>query len=141
MILKLISDRLYVINNDKKSLVHKDSYYAFMNLASFVVNGNEKHNNLSERRDNALKTGVDISKYEKQVKIKRKPLHKIKTEAFFYTLLENENNKMFLFAEWAAYNYVRLNGVWVHKYASQTNKDFWLTTEKLYEIYTQAGGV
>lgn len=42
---------------------------------------------------------------------------------------------LFEFAEWAALNYVRLNGVWCHKYAPQTNKDCWITTDKLFEVY------
>lgn len=46
-------------------------------------------------------------------------------------------NDVVMFMEWAAYNYIRLNDFWVHKYASQTDKDFWLTTDKLYFIYKE----
>ena len=56
---------------------------------------------------------------------------------------EQANEQMFDFLEWAAYNYIRLNGVGCHKYAPQTNKDCWITTDKLFEVfkYKQAGGV
>jgi len=47
----------------------------------------------------------------------------------------NAMDDVVMFMEWAAYNYIRLNNAWVHKYASQTNKDFWLSTDKLYELY------
>ena len=39
------------------------------------------------------------------------------------------------FAEWVAYTYVRLNEVWVHKYADQSNKDNWKDTGELWALW------
>lgn len=39
------------------------------------------------------------------------------------------------FSEWVAYNYVRLNEVWVHKYADQRNKDNWKDTGELWALW------
>lgn len=39
------------------------------------------------------------------------------------------------FIEWAAYNYIRLHEVWVHKFVSQTDKANWITTEDLHEFW------
>lgn len=41
----------------------------------------------------------------------------------------------FEFTEWVAYNYIRLSGVWISKYASQHDKDNWRTTKQLYEFW------
>lgn len=45
----------------------------------------------------------------------------------------------FEFAEWLNMNYIRLNKVWVHKYADQRNKINWKTTEELYEFWLNIG--
>lgn len=42
---------------------------------------------------------------------------------------------LFPFAEWAATNYIRLHGVWVHRYKSQMDKENWIETKNLYKLY------
>lgn len=46
-------------------------------------------------------------------------------------------NAALKFAEWAAFNYIRLNNVWVHRYVNQMDKKNWITTERLFEIYSK----
>lgn len=66
--MKLINPILITLNNvphikaDNLEPVEIDitSYHLFMNAATYLVNGNEKHNNLSERRDNALIEGIPL---------------------------------------------------------------------------------
>ena len=41
------------------------------------------------------------------------------------------------FMEWAGYNHVFLNGVWVHKYSNQLDKSNWITTKELIRIYNR----
>ena len=41
----------------------------------------------------------------------------------------------FEFAEWLGYNYIRLHGVWVHKFVSQMDKENWKTTDELFKSF------
>jgi len=43
--------------------------------------------------------------------------------------------RFFAFAEWAAGNYIRLHGTWVHKFADQRNEENFISTEELWERY------
>lgn len=43
--------------------------------------------------------------------------------------------RFFAFAEWAAGNYIRLHGTWVHKFADQRKKENYINTEQLWEKY------
>ena len=45
------------------------------------------------------------------------------------------------FSEWAAYNYSRLHGVWVHRYKDQTNKENWLTTDQVRQLFDHHKGI
>lgn len=42
---------------------------------------------------------------------------------------------MYAFAEWVAYNYVRLTDFWVHKYSNQLDKANWQSTDQLYKFW------
>jgi hypothetical protein len=41
------------------------------------------------------------------------------------------------FAEWVAYNYVRLSDCWVSKYADQRNQDNWKDTGELWKFWVE----
>lgn len=43
--------------------------------------------------------------------------------------------RFFAFAEWAAGNYIRLHGTWLHKFADQRKKENYISTEELWEKY------
>jgi len=45
----------------------------------------------------------------------------------------------FGFAEWLGRNYIRLNKVWVHRYANQRDDKNWKTTEQLYAFWINGG--
>jgi hypothetical protein len=45
----------------------------------------------------------------------------------------------FGFAEWLGRNYIRLNKVWVHRYADQRDENNWKTTEQLYAFWINGG--
>jgi len=47
----------------------------------------------------------------------------------------NSDEDMIEFGEWLGLNYVRLHKVWVHRYASQIDKDMWIETDKLLTIW------
>lgn len=42
---------------------------------------------------------------------------------------------MYAFAEWVAYNYVRLTDFWVHKYQNQIDKNNWQSTDELFKFW------
>lgn len=46
-----------------------------------------------------------------------------------------ELHQMFGFTEFATLKYIRRNNMWCHKHASQTDKNNWITTSELYEIF------
>lgn len=43
----------------------------------------------------------------------------------------------FMFAEWICKNYVRVNDVWIHKFANHSDSKNHLTIENLYELWLQ----
>jgi len=43
--------------------------------------------------------------------------------------------EMFDFAEWASFHYVRLHGVWVHKYKNQSDPSNHRSTKEIYDFY------
>lgn len=49
--------------------------------------------------------------------------------------------QLFEFIEWLGYHHLRLNEIWVHKYADQRDQNNWKTTEQLYQFWLNLNNI